>query len=277
MGVEPANLTWTHFKGKQLLAQFDLDFSNPEHHELYQSALKGELTKLEEKLPAERRNIRWEGNDFTFYWGIPWLIGETNSRGSYEVSEDKQDYFLEVLQKKNAGLLVSTSWQQRFVYHNSESILLMWTTDMKKADPKKLRTHFFGPAKAVGFRGFDMDLHEKNYGTVIGEVGVVLTKSEVMNFANVEMSLVASRLRIRCEELKDSCAKVNKRAEILRKYVKASKGTWDKRSKELGILFVKYPALLHSLLKETRTVKDAYFKFLSDRYQSLEGLTVLAL
>jgi hypothetical protein len=278
LGVEPANATVMNFKGKQLRAEFSFQFSNPEHHELYAHALKGELTKIEDKLVPERRNISWVGHDLSVYWGIPWLVGNYRSQGSYEVSEDKQDYFLEVLQSKRSGLLVSPALQQKFVYHNDESILLMWTTDMKKSSPSRLRQHFFGPARAVGFKGFDIELDDhKRYGTVIGEVGVVVTKDDVESFGNLPLEGVTARLKLRCEELKLSCAKVKNLRKIMRKYSAAMKTEWESRKKSLGILLVKEPALLHALLKETRITKEAYFKFLSDRYQSLEGLTVLSL
>ncbi|MFL5785909.1 MAG: hypothetical protein ACJ76H_14925 [Bacteriovoracaceae bacterium] len=275
LGFEPLNGTWTHFKGKQLKAEFELDFANPAHHELYKQALKGKLTKLQDGLPSEKKTIKWEGNDVSVYWGIPWVYGTTDSRGSYHVEEDQQDYFLEVIQRKNSGLLVSTMWQQMFVYHNADSMLLMWTTDMKKADAKKLEKHFFGPAKAVGFPGFDIELDKKNYGTVIGEAGVVVTKEDVERFESIDSATIEDGLKIRCEELKFDCAKPKKLREIMKRYTEAMKENWDQRKKLLGILLVRRPALLHTLLRQSRITKDAYFKFLSDRYQSLEGLSVL--
>lgn len=277
LGPNPLYLSRTYLKGKQLKAQFALEFSNPLHHELYLAALRGELTKLEDSLPAEKKKLSWVGKDLSAYWGVPFLYGQTRSQGSYEVVDDKQDYFLEVISSKESGLLVPTSLQHKFVYHNSESILLMWTTDMKKSSPGKLRKYFFGPARAVGFTGFDFELSEKHYGTIIGEVGLVLTKSDVSEFTKLSSLTISSGLKFRCEELKLSCAKDLKNRVIMNRYELAMKSSWDLRKKQLGILLVKEPALLHALLKETRLNKEAYFKFLSDRYQSLEGLTVLAL
>lgn len=277
LGVEPANATLMNFKGKQLRAEFNFLYGIPEHHDLYLLALKGEFTKVEDKLSPDRKKISWMGHDLSAYWGIPFLVGNTRSRGSYEVTEDEQDYFLEVMQSKRSGLLVAAALQQKFVYHNSESILLMWTTDMKKSSPSRLRQHFFGPARAVGFTGFDLELEEnRHYGTVIGEVGVVVTKDDVENFGTQDISSVTSRLRLRCSELKLKCARESSLRKIMQKYSEAMKSGWDERKKSLGVLLVKEPALLHSLLKETRITKEAYFKFLSDRFQSLEGLTVLS-
>jgi hypothetical protein len=278
VGVDPLNATATHFKGKQLRAEFQFDFSNPLHHELYASALKGELTKLEEKLTESKRKISWFGHDLTYYWGIPWLIANTSSRGSYHVTDDKQEYDLEVLETKRSGLLISASLQQRFVYHNSDSILLMWTTDMSKSNPERLRRHFFGPAKAVGFTGFDLVLDDKrNYGTIIGEVGVVITKEDVDHFSTLDHDVVRTGLKARCLELKDKCAREKHLSGIMKRYTKAMSKAWELRKKSLGIIMVKEPALLYTLLKGSRTVKEAYFKFFSDRYQSLEGLTELDL
>ena len=277
LGPDLVNATWTKFKGKQLKAQFILDFKDPLHHELYRSALKGELTTLEERLSPDRMSLTWTGNDLQAYWGIPFLIGQTQSQGSYHVTEDKQDYFLEVISSKQSGLLIPTSLQQKFVYHNAESILLMWTTDMKKSSPGKLRKYFFGPAKAVGFIGFHIDLDEKHYGTVIGEVGLVLTKDDVMKFSSLDPETISKGLKLRCEELFLKCAKPSQNRVIMNRFSQAMRAGWEMRKKYLGILLVSQPALLHTLLKESRLTKEAYFKFLSDRYQSLEGLTVLAL
>lgn len=278
VGLDPLNATLTQFNGKQLLAVFTLNFNNPVHHELYEAALRGELSTLEEKLTPEEKHLSWHGHDLSVYWGIPFLIGQTNSKGSYHVTEDKQDYYLEVLENKRSGLLVTGALQQKFVYHNSESILLMWTTDMKKAAPKRLRKHFFSPARAVGFKGFDIDLDDsKNYGTVIGEVGVVLTKDDVAKFSDVDIPSVSENLKARCVELKLDCSRDSKVREIISGLQRAMKEEWNSRKKILGLLLVKQPALLHALLKSTRMQKEAYFKFLSDRYQSLEGLTVLVI
>ncbi len=277
IGPAPLEATWSYFKGKQFKAQFILDFANPLHHELYLSALKGELTKLEDKLSPDKKSLSWSGTDLQAYWGIPFLIGQTRSQGTYQVTEDKQDYFLEVISSKQSGLLVPTSFQQKFVYHNSESILLMWTTDMKKSSPSKLRKYFFGPARAVGFSGFDITLDEKHYGTIIGEVGLVLTKDDVTKFSALNQESVSQSLKVRCEELQMKCAKPSQNRVIMKRFAQAMRAQWDMRKKYLGILLVKQPALLHVLLKETRLNKEAYFKFLSDRYQSLEGMTVLSL
>ncbi len=276
-GIELLNGSLTQYKGKQFKASFALNFSEPSHHQLFRDALEGRLTNLEKALSPERKKIEWKGHDISFSWGIPGIIGHINSLGSYHVEDDEQDYYLEVMQNKRSGLLVSPTFHQRFVYHNEESILLMWTTDMKKSAPGKLRKHFFGPARAVGFKGFEMELEEKNYGTVIGEVGVVITKDDVAKFSVLDSLEVSQSLKARCEELNLSCAKDSQIRSIMKKFTGAMTREWETRKKHLGILLVKEPALLHALLKESRNTKEAYFKFLSDRYQSLEGLTLLSL
>lgn len=276
-GIEVTYVTATEFQGKQLTANFTLDFANPLHHELYRSAIKGKLTELQEKLPSEKRSLRWEGHDLSAYWGIPWLVAHTVSRGHYQVTEDKQEYFLEVIQNKRAGLLVHPAFHQKFVYHNPLNILMMWTTDMKKSSPKDLKKHFFGPARAVGFKGFEISMNEKNYGTVIGEVGIVITKEDVESFESLDDTSLISTLHQRCEELALECAQDGKAVGIIRKFSVVMKKDWEEKKKILGLLLVQEPALLYSLLKESGLVKEAYFKFLSDRFQSLEGLTRLAL
>lgn len=276
-GIEPLNGTLMRFQGKQLRAEFTLDFSNPVHHELYLSALKGELNKVEEKLSPEKRKMKWVGNDMSYYLGIPWLVGNTRSQGSYKVTEEKQEYFLEVIQNRRAGLLVSKALQQKFVYHNQQSILLMWSTDMKKSSARRLDKHFFGPARAVGFKGFDLDLDPNvHYGTVIAEVGVVITKDDIDGFSQVPAAIVSERLLARCTELALKCRSPKANRSIMKRYLSSMKEEWETRKKSLGLLLVKEPALLHALMKESRLSKEAYFKFLSDRYQSLEGLTALS-
>ncbi len=278
IGIEPLNGTITHFDGKQLKASFILSFADISHHQLFQDAINGKLTNLEKVLPPQRKKIEWQGHDMSVYWGIPFLIGQTRSRGTYHVADEEQDYYLEVFQNKKSGLLVPPAFHQRFVYHNDESMLLMWTTDMNKSAPSKLKKHFFGPARAVGFKGFELDLeNDKHYGTVIGEVGVVVTKDDVAKFSVLDNLTVTQSLKARCEELNMSCAQDKKIRIIMRKFTELMKREWDLRKKHLGILLVKEPALLHALLKESRTSKEAYFRFLSDRYQSLEGLTLLSI
>ncbi len=274
-GMELVNARWTHFKGKQFHANFELDFDNPRHHELYEIALKGDLTKLEEEIPESKKQMSWVGSDYTAYWGIPFLFSKTSSRGSYVVSDEQQDYSLEVIQSKKAGILVASANNQKFVYHNSESILLMWTTDMNKSAPKTLKKHFFAPAQAVGFKGFDIVLDDRDYGTVIGEVGVVITKDDTEKFLGVSQDIIARDLKIRCQALRLDCAETPKHAKVMKNYLLEMKKKWSEKKKGLGLLLVREPALLHVLLKNTGLNKEAYFKFLSDRFQSLEGLTKL--
>ncbi|MES2526924.1 MAG: hypothetical protein V4598_07540 [Bdellovibrionota bacterium] len=276
IGTLPVNGTATHFDGKQLQASFVLEFANPSHHKLYQDAIGGKLDQLEKKLPQENKNIQWKGNDLSVYWGIPLLIGQTQSRGSYHVEDEEQDYYLEVMQNRKSGLLIPPAFHQRFVYHNDESLLLIWATDMKKSAPEKLNKHFFGPARAVGFKGFDVELDEKHYGTVIGEVGVVITKDDVAKFSVLDILNISRSLKARCDELTLSCGQESNARKIMKKFSESMSKEWELRKKHLGILLVKEPALLYALLKESHTSKDAYFKFLSDRYQSLEGLTTLS-
>jgi hypothetical protein len=276
-GILPMNGTITHLDGKQFKASFILSFAEPSHRQLFRDALEGKLINLEKALSPERKRIEWTGHDISSFWGIPGIIAQTKSRGSYHLEDDQQDYYLEVLQNKKSGLLISPVFNQRFVYHNEESILLMWTTDMKKSAPEKLRKHFFEPARAVGFKGFDRELDEKNYGTVIGELGVVITKDDISKFSLLDARDVSQSLKARCEELKLSCARESKARSIISKFTGAMKHEWETRKKNLGILLVREPALLHALMKESRLSKEAYFKFLSDRYQSLEGLTLLSI
>ena len=49
------------------------------------------------------------------------------------------------------------------------------------------------------------------------------------------------------------------------------KQPWDKMRGEMGLLFVKEPAVIHSLIKTLQLKKEVYFKFLSEKFQSLEG------
>lgn len=277
-GVTLAELNLTGFSGKQMRADFLLDFSDPTHAELYTEALKGKLSRLEEKLLPERRKIVWEGWDRSLYLGIPFIYGHTRSQGSYEVTDDEQDFYLEVFQHRKAGLIIPTSYQEKFVYHNDESILLLWTTDMKKSSPRSLEKHFFGPARAVGFEGFESIPPEvKNFGTVIGEVGVVITRDDVTSFSELEENSIATTLKARCTELELSCRKDSRVRKIIGRWKTAMGMKWEEKKKTLGILLVKEPVLLHVLLRGVRKEKEAYFKFLSDRYQSLEGLTLLSL
>lgn len=96
-GLDPVNVTVTDFNGKQLLADFKLDFKDPHHHELYEAALRGEFTKLQDFLAPEKKNLSWRGQDVSFYWGIPFLIAQTNSRGTYHIKDEKQDYLLDLM------------------------------------------------------------------------------------------------------------------------------------------------------------------------------------
>src|SRR5690606_20372313 len=122
------------YRGRRLTAQFVLDLSDNLHHDLYLEALKGNLELLQTTLPHEQQGLAWEGDDKSYYYGIPWLIGRTKNHGHYVLTEDGELSELDVIGKRNNGILSPMRNHQRFVYQTDEGVVLYWLNEMKKVN-----------------------------------------------------------------------------------------------------------------------------------------------
>jgi hypothetical protein len=274
LGPLPVNVAGAHFQGARLSASFRLKCGDPQHEELFALALAGELEELQRSLPATAQEIRWQGVESTRYLGVPWLAGRTVVKGRYEIISDEDEQELQVRESRNRGLLRLRNHQQ-VILGNEDELQLIWFSEMKQVNARALDKHFLGIGKVMGVGGFDAAPPAAEIrGSTISQLAISLGRGEAELFSD-ELS-IQSHLEQRCEELALPCADQGRRRRLMRQLKKITDISWEQGRRKLGELLLKEPALMYALVRSGQLKKRAYFKFLSENFQSLEGWAPVA-
>lgn len=261
-----------NFKGKRFSAEFKLDITNPDHHHLFEEALDGNIKLLQETLPHKAQKLSWIGHDRSFYFGIPSVAGKTISRGHYDLNEDGVETELDFKGSKNKGYLTPLRNHQNFVYQTEEGMVVVWTSEMNKTDERALEKNFLSKGRIIGIKNFDRDLpNNTKFGSVVSQIGIHVSRKEVDALKTADFELVTTYLKERCEKEKLSCRKEKNITKIVQKLKNLLTKPWKEMRGDMGLLMIKEPALIHAVVKAMKYKKEVYFKFLSERYQSMEG------
>ena len=97
------------------------------------------------------------------------------------------------------------------------------------------------------------------------------TREELEAVNPVKLEEILDNFKSRCENMNLECAKerhFNKIAKSLRTYIGKK---WEGIRDGLGFLMIDEPALIHAYIKTIKSKKSVYFKFLNEKYQSMEG------
>ena len=272
IGAFTSNVTFAQLKGKRFSVQFKLNLNNPEHHNIFKDALKGNLQKAQEKLSIKSQNLVWQGNDRFFYFGIPAIIGKIHEKGHFDLSTDGVETELDYRASHNQGILAPIRNHQDFVYQSKESMILLWTSEMSKTSKMVFDDRFYSKGRVMGVRGFDRELPtDLKFGSVVSQIGFQISKKEIAAVKENKIDLVEANLKEKCETEKLSCAKEKNLRKIISTLRNLIKLPWEDMRGELGLLILKEPAIVHAVVKAMKYKKEVYFKFLSENYQSLEG------
>lgn len=272
LGPFISTATFAQFKGKRFSAEFKLDLREPEHHELFEEALDGNIKLLQEKLPHTLQRLSWIGNDREFYIGIPAVVGRTTSKGHYDLNEDGVETELDISGSRNKGYLTPLRNHQNFVYQTEEGMVVVWTSEMNKVSEKAFERSFLSKGRIMGIRGFDRDVpNDTKFGSVVSQIGIHVSRKEVAALKSADFSLIATYLKERCEKERLSCRKERNVTKITNKLKNLVSLSWKEMRGDFGLLMIKEPALIYAVVKTMKYKKEVYFKFLSEKYQSLEG------
>lgn len=276
LGPIPARIYSTGYKGKIFSSTFVFDMSLAEHHELYRLAIKGRLDKLQDKLPADKQKIEWKGDESSYYAGIPWVVGKSQTEGHYDMEFDEEDSEVELVRTENKGLLLPLRNHTRIVWNRNDVMTLFWSSEMKKAKGATLEKKFFSIGRTMGIEGFD-DRPELNakLGSSITQIGLGFTRSDIEKLTMNKVSELESALKERCETQQLSCRKDKKLRKLVENVQRIIKLPWLKKRSELGLLITKEPVIVYGLTKALKLKKEVFFKFLSENYQSIQGVTVI--
>lgn len=278
IGPNVGQVTIANFNGRRFSAEFRLNPSNNEHHDLYEKALKGELSEVQDRLPHTLQKVTWEGHDRQLYYGIPAVIGKIKTAGHYDLNEDGIETELDFTGSRSRGFLRPHRLYQDFVYQTDEGMVVIWSSEMNKTSEKAFQDRFLSKGRIIGIKGFDRDLPDRvRFGSVVTQIGLHISKKEIDAVTDINMEEVTQHLRTRCQEQKLSCRKESKLRKIVTKLKNFLKQPWKEMRGELGKLLLKEPAIIHAVVKTKKYEKEVYFKFLSEKYQSLEGSSPIEL
>jgi hypothetical protein len=276
VGPFVANGTFAQFKGKRFTSEFELDLDDPGHAELYHEGIKGNLQVLQERLPEKNQKLTWEGHDRHYYVGIPWVIGKTFDKGHYDLKEDGVETELDIIGRRNKGILTPLRNHQDYVYQTEESIVLVWSSEMNKTDEAAFEKAFMSKGRIIGVKGFDRSPPEDTkFGSVVSQIGIHISRKEAEGARKIDFDEMSYHLQMKCEFERLSCRKEKNLKKLMQKFKDLLVMEWKQMRSEMGLLLIKNPALIHAVVKTLKYKKEVYFKFLSERYQSLEGSSAI--
>lgn len=262
------------YKGSRFSARFTLNRTINSHYELFEMAIKkGNLTRLQEDLPVLSQKASWEGNDKSFYVGIPIFAGFKRTRSQYDLEKDGVETSIDTKTNSNEGVLRTTWTHQKSVYQNDQSMVIIWDSHMGKHTGKDLDNYFVSKGRIMGVEGFEASIpSETKLKNVITQLGVSFTHIELSQMKTVLNEELLERYRLRCMEFLLSC-KDQKRVDVIKDRLEVIFELDGKPfRKEFGHLLLEEPALVYAFVKILDLDKEAYFKFLNEKFQSIEGL-----
>jgi len=270
------NGTFAQFKGKRFTSAFELDLTDPSHAELYKQGIKGNLTYVQERLPARLQKLTWQGHDRHYYVGVPWVFGKTFDKGHYELEEDGIETDLDIVGRRNKGFLTPLRNHQDYVYQTEDSIVLVWSSEMNKTDERAFEKAFMSKGRIIGVKGFEREMpKDTRFGSVVSQIGIHISRKEAEGARTIDFDEMTYHLRTKCEFERLSCRKDKKLNKLMNKFKELLVKEWQEMRSEMGLLLIKNPALIHAVVKTLKYKKEVYFKFLSERYQSLEGSSAI--
>lgn len=272
LGPFISDLTLGRFSGKVFSSEFELHLLNPQHEALYREALSGNLKLLQDTLSSKEQKITWEGKDRHLYLGIPVIAGKIISSASYTFVENGVETELDFRGSKNRGFLTPHRLHRDYAYHTDEDLIVIWSSEMNKTDASALNKRFISRGKIMGVKGFKKEVpKDMKFGSVISQIGIHLSRKEFEALRDIDLKTVITHLQKRCHEFHLSCRSEKKIERISRKIKELLKKPWEKTSGKLGVFLLKEPAVIYAVIKTMNYKKEVFFKFLSEKSQSLEG------
>lgn len=268
--------TLADFTGKRFGIEFILNLKDHVHHELFKEALKGNILELQRSLATTEQKLSWKGRDRSFYYGVPMIAGRTRTAGSYVLVEDDFEAELDVRGQENGGFLRRLRNTYQYVYQTDNSVVLIWSSEANKVNRKEFERNFFSKGRSMGVKGFDHSFpRDAFFGSMISQIGLSFSRSEIEYLRREDLSVLRKILKERCQKLNLSCRKEYKLLNVMSGVQEALLLPWQELRVKLGKLMIKEPALVYAIVKKLNLRKEVYFKFLSERYQSLEGSEVI--
>jgi len=272
-GFFAAKAEYAQYKGKKFLSTFMFNIEDARERKLYEAALAGKINEVQEKLAPEKQRVEWKGTQKLAYVGVPSVAGKYFVTSEYVIdSEGEEEETVDIKSRMNAGLLLPKRDHRQVVFQNDDGIMVYWFSLMNKALESSLEKRFLLPGKIIGVQGFmDAQLGQGKLGSTLTQLGIHFTKEELTEIQEGDLPTLLDSFRDRCIEFKLKCRKDRTFRKISKKLHEFLGKDWKEVRDELGFLLIEQPALIHAYVKTMNMRKEVYFKFLSERYQSMEG------
>jgi hypothetical protein len=278
LGPRVSQASFAKFNGSKFTATFNLDLREPLHHELFKAALKGNLKLLQERISLKNQKLFWEGRERQLYLGIPSIAGIVKDQGHYELNEDGVETELDITGKRNRGYLTPLRNFQNYVYQTEESIVLVWSAEMNKVNSRVFDKAFLSKGRILGVKGFNRKIPEDaKFGSMVSQIGIHISRHEAEGAKVADIKKITDHLIQKCSDEKLECRKNKKLNKIIGRFNELIKKPWEDMKADMGDLLIKEPALVYAVVKALKYEKEVYFKFLSEKYQSLEGSAAIEL
>lgn len=269
-------LQW--ISGKRFTSVFTLDLDNNEHYELYAQAVKGKLSELQKALPTDAQKMEWKGNEKIAYYGIPGVAGKYFYRSEYVMDKEGEVDILDTKSRRNSGIFVPMRNYNNLVYQTENDITLYWFADMNKAHEALLTKRFLTPGRVMGAQGFEAKIPEGQViGSTLSQMGISFTRKELDNISPELFEEVMENFKLRCEEMKLDCASPKKYSKLVTQLESFRNQPWVDVRDKLGFMMLENPALIYAYIKSIKSKKSIYFKFLNQKYQSMEGSALIVI
>jgi hypothetical protein len=269
--------TFGTFQGKRISLEFILNLEQEEHGTFYQKALAGHLSYVQERLPFHRQKFIWEGREKHYYLGIPMVAGKLTKRGQYDLHEDEKEAQLDFKSHRTTGFFTPLRNHRDLILHTGEDVIFVWTSEMTKTKAEIFKQRFLNPGRILGLRGFEREIPEEDsLGTVVSQMIVHLKKEELTS-PLIRPVDFEKNLRSRCAEMELPCQSEKHLRKLLQKLSRLMERPWAEVKDDWGLFFMENPVLIYASVKTMEVRKEVYFKFLSDRFQSMEGISIMGL
>lgn len=176
--LEIVKLSFAHMKNKKLSFRFIMDPKLLSHQKLYQSALKGDLTKLQSALESSRQNVSWIATEKKISVGHSLVRKEIWSWTNLYFT-GTQDLIYMRTKTSKGKLSLNRSWVD-YILIDDKGITLHWTHQMKKMNEGRFRQFFLKPLNEMGI--FTGQLHSTTgvkFGKVLTEISVYFERDEL--------------------------------------------------------------------------------------------------
>lgn len=262
----------TRYMHEALRAEFTFDLDNPAHEALFRMAIKGDFKAVADELDSSLQKLTWEGRETEFFFGLPMVAGRTNAKASFEMDEGDFSYDIDYKLAQNNGILTPTRVHQKLVFQTEESIALIWSSQMQQTHEIALNKNFLSIGKTLGVESFNMGFSKNfSFGTLYTQLALDFSKEDYLGIQKIDKVLLKEALKIKCERENLPCRKEVRVKKIIKKFSKLIAGSWADNKDKVGLLLMEEPALISTILSHLKLEKELYFKFLSEKFQSVEG------